>query len=177
MRVVVHVSAFYNWEPIPADVKVTEADIKSGRVKPAADGGMTMRVTRKQASHTTVLVPEHEIIARALFELVPRPGLRKLGAVNRREALAELLDANIMPEHAHPKHFLGFEVENDDGPDEAAFRAELARIGEATHHITGEPLVDPSEVEAIVAKYLEPVTHAEHVNHLHARFKVAKRAS
>lgn len=176
MRVVVHLSAFYDWAPVPSDVEVTEADVKSGRVKPGKTGGHTMRVTRKMPSHTTVNVAESSIIGRLIYELIPRPGLRKLGPCNRTTLVAELLDANIMPEHAHPKHFTDFVVENDDGPDEKALRAALAPYVDAQHHMTGEPLIDPADVEAIVAKYMEPTTHDDHKKHLHTRFGV-QRAS
>jgi hypothetical protein len=175
MRVVVHLSAFYDWQTVPADVKVTDADIKSGRVKPGQDGGWTMRVTRKHPSHTTVCIAESTLIGRAIFELIPRPGQRKLGACNRKQLVAELLDANVMPEHGHPKHFVGFDVDTDDGPDEKAFRAALAPYVEAKHHLTGEPLIDPADVEDIVKKYLEPATISDHLDYLHARFSVAKK--
>lgn len=174
MRVVVHLRAFYDWAPVPEDVTVTEADIKAGRVKPGKTGGYTMRVTRKMPSHTTVTIAESTLIGRAIFELIPRPGLRKLGACTRKELVAELLDANVMPDHAHPSHFTNFDVDTDDGPDEAAFRAALAPYLEAKHHMTDEPLIDPAKVEEIVAKYLEPITLDEHKDHLHARFRVAR---
>lgn len=176
MRIVVHVSAFYDWAPVPDDVEVTAADVKSGRVKPGKAGGHTMRVTRKQKSHTTVTVAESTLIGRIIYELIPRPGLRKLGPCNRAQAVGELLDANVMPDHAHPKHITDFQVETDDGPDEAAFRAALAPYVEAKHHMTDEPLIDPADVEAIVKKYLEPITLDGHETHLLARFG-AKRAA
>jgi hypothetical protein len=177
MRVTVHVSAFYDWAPVPDDVKVTDKDIKSGRVKPGKTGGYSMRVTRKEPSHTTVAIAESTIIARAIFELIPRPGMRTLGPCSRETLVAEILDANVMPDHAHPKHFVDFTVENDDGPDEAAFRSALAPYVEAKHHMTDEPLIDPEAVETIVAEYKTPLTLDEHKDHLHARFGVAKKAS
>jgi hypothetical protein len=174
MRVGIPVSAFYDQAPVPDDVDVTASDIASGKVKPGKSGGFTARVTRKMPSYCTVLVAESELIERLIFELIPRPGMRKLGKCNRMQLLAEHLDANVLPEQCHPKHMLGFHVENDDGPDEALLRKRLSVYTEAKHHLTGDPLIDPAEVEAIVAKYLEPTTHQSHIDHLHARFGVAK---
>jgi hypothetical protein len=177
MRVLIHLKAFYDQAAVPDDVAVTPADIKSGKVKPGKFGGYTARVTRQMETHSTVTIDERSLIQRLVFELIPRPGLRKMGPCNRRQLVAELLDGNVLPEVAHPKHITSFEVESDQGPDEALCRSTLALYTDAQHHLTGEPLIDPADVEAIVAKYMEPATHQDHVDHLHARFGVAKKAS
>jgi hypothetical protein len=175
MRVVVHHSANYDKVPVPADVEVTKEDIASGRVKPdKANGGYTTQILRKVPSHTTINFAESTIVAKLIYELIPRPGRRKLGMCNRSQLVAELLDDEIMPNHAHPKHYTKFEVENDDGPDEKLCREQLAIFTNAQHHMTGDRLIDPADVEKIVAKYLEPTTHQSHVDHLHGRFGVAK---
>jgi hypothetical protein len=183
MRVTIYHSAHYDQVPVPETVEIREADVKSGMIKPGKYGGYTARVTRRMDSHTFIPISEAALIARLIYELIPRPGLRKLGPCNRMQLVAELLDANVMPDHAHPEHFTGFEVECDDGPDEALCRKMLALYtgeaedGSGVHHLTGEPLIDPEKVDSIVAKYMEPTTHAGHVDHLHTRFQVQKKAS
>ena len=177
MIVVIHLSSFYDQAAVPDDVKVTPKDVASGRVKPGKFGGYTTRVTRKMETHSTVTIYERSLVQRLVFEVIPRPGLRKLGPCNRKQLVAEFLDGNLLPEVAHPKHITGFEVENDQGPDEKLARETLAQFVAAEHHLTGEPLIDPAQLEAIIAKYLEPYSHDDHVDHLHARFGVAKKAS
>lgn len=175
MRIVVHVSKFYDWRPVPPDVKVTEKDVKAGRVKPDANGsGYLMRVTRAEKSHTFIGVSEAEIVNRIVFNLMPQNGGI---ALSRKEAVHELLAKRVMPEHAHPSHMTGFEVHDDAGPDVALFRSIVSRYTTALSDRTGEPLIDPARLDELAAKYAEPATEQDHVDHLHAKFGVRKAVS
>lgn len=174
MRVIIEVSQFHDWVPCPPDVKVTPQDIASGAVKPSARGdGHDMKVVRKQASHTTIAIAESTIIARIIHELMPQYGGRQL---TRKQAVANLLAMNVMPYHAHPKHFRGVVVDTDDGPNEAELRAALEPYTTAKH-ASGVMLIDPEDVEDIVKKYLEPASAQEHAEHLHAHFNIKKPAA
>lgn len=172
MRIVVDVKSFYDWAPVPADVQVTPKDIAAGRVKPDARGvSHLMRVTRRIASQTTVLPSEGQIIRRVIHHLMPNQGGV---ALSRKEALADHVN-QVMVEQASPKHMTSFTVE-DDGPDEKLLREMLEPYTTALHDRSGDPLVDPARIAEIVAKYLEPAKADDHVDHLHAKFGVAKRA-
>ena len=94
MRAVLHVSKFYSWEPIPPDTKVTPADISSERVRVAANGGYAMRVTRQQASHTTVLMPEADVVGKIIHERTRPSGGRVL---TRKQAIAFALGEDVLP--------------------------------------------------------------------------------
>lgn len=177
MRVVVHVSHYASWEPVPADVKVTEQDIKAGIVRPnARDDGYLMRVERRHKTpdgkgadtHVAAFPPEDEIIAEIIQHAMPQRG----GIImSRRQALASYLGVAVLPHHSHPKRFLRIEVEDDHGPNEALFRAMLAPYVAAVH-ATGLPLIDPEDVETLVAAYMEPATADDHAKHLHEHFRV-----
>lgn len=161
MRVTVHVSGFYDWEKIPADVEVKEADIKAKRVKPSNDGGWLMRVSKTADTHTSVMIPESQIIAIIIAEMV-----RDKIALTRTQALGHYLSRHVMPHHAHKNWMRGFEV-HDDGGDEVLLRAKID-----VHVAAGN--IDALDVDGIVAAYLAPVDSAKHVDHLHAHFGVAK---
>jgi hypothetical protein len=111
MRVVVHLAKFYDWVPVPPDVKVAEADVKADRVKPAADGGWLMKVTKEADTYTTVLLPEHQIVAKIIDEKTRSSGGRTL---SRKQAVGFYLSEHVMPQHAHRTWIKGFEV-HDDG--------------------------------------------------------------
>lgn len=169
MRVVIGVSQFHDWAPCPPDVKVTPQDIAARRVKPSARGeGYDIRVPRPFPSETTIGVSEGTIVARIIHELMPQNGGRQL---TRKEAVANLLAMNVMPDHAHPKHFTSIVVDTDDGPDEKLLRASLEPYTKALH-ASGVVLVDSADVEDIVAKYMEPATAADHAANLRAHFRV-----
>ena len=121
MRVVVHVKKFYDWEPVPADVVVTPQDISSEKVKPAANGGWLMKVTKTLATHTQVNLPEKQIVAKIIHDRTRPEGGRTL---TRKQAVAFYLSENVMPHHAHRSWVTGFEV-HDDGPDEKLAREML----------------------------------------------------
>jgi hypothetical protein len=220
MRLVVHISKFYDWETVPSNVKVTDADIKGEKVKPSANGGWMMKVTKKPpgGTFTTVGMPEEQVIAKIIHEKTRPEGGRTL---TRKEAVAFYMSENVMPQEAHRSWIKKIEVE-DDRPDEKMIRSMLAphTVAEATRvlgcvstgthkyehqHEEGhpgnavtpqrcmtcghvevtdkpwkdvaddletEPNIDPSEVEAHVAAYLEPCDTEGLVDHLHKHFKV-----
>jgi hypothetical protein len=173
MRVTVNVDKYYDWVPVPADVTVTDADIKASRVRPAANGGYLMRVTKTADTHTTCSIDEDTIIALIIHEAMPQQGSMQL---SRKEAIGLLLARNIMPHHAHRSFMKSFEVD-DDGPDEAAFKVKVSPYTLAIHEASGQPLIDPSEFDGLLAKYMEKTAPADHVEHLHARFNVKKGAA
>jgi hypothetical protein len=163
MIVVVHVHTHYDWEPVPPDVTVTEADIAARKVKPGVGGAWLMRITRKNATHTTVQIPESEIVSFIVAEMV-----RDKRVITRKEAAAGYLARHTMPHHAHPKWFTRIEVHGDQ-PDAALLHAEVAR-----HVAAGN--IEAESVEDMVAAYLEPVDDATHVAHMRKHFGI-KEAS
>ncbi len=176
MRVVVQVSAHYDWERVPADVEVTPADIKSSRVKPSANGGYTMKVVRKpeEGSWTLACISEEAIVQRIIHEMMPNQGCVPH---TRVEAVGQIMARQVMPDHAHPKFMKSFVVECDDGPDEAFFRKMVTPFTTATHQASGQPLIDPDDLEPLVAKYMEKASPQDHIDHLHAKFHVKKEVA
>lgn len=75
MRITVHLNKYYDWDKVPGDVVVTQADIEAKRVKPAMDGGWLMRVAKETATHTEVHMPESQVIAKIVHDKcrTPRP--------------------------------------------------------------------------------------------------------
>lgn len=159
MRIVVHVSKYYDWEPLPAGVEPTESDVRALRVKPALDGRWLMRVTRAAETHTTVLLPEHEIVKSAIADKV-----RNGETLTRHEVVARYLASRVMPHHAHRSWFTRIEVE-DDGPS-AELHAEHAQRHVDAGHIEMEDVAD------MLGAYMVPKTPTELAEHLHAHFGV-----
>jgi hypothetical protein len=161
MRIVLHHSKFYDDVPVPADVKVTPADIAAGKVKPAANGGFTMRVTREipEGTHSQINLPEYEIAAKVIEEKV-----RRNTTVTRKQAVALYLTEYSLPLHAHRSWLTKVEV-HDDGADPAALKAELDR-----HVAAGN--IDPADVEEHMAAYTQTTTADDHVDHLHKHFRI-----
>lgn len=181
MRLVIHVTHFINWEPVPADVEVTADDIKSGRVKPDTHGrGHEMAVTRsakmvtgQETSAAEIGIAESTIIARIIHDHMPQNGGLML---TRKQAVANLLAQNIMPRCAHPKHFASITVDVDDGPDEALFRKTIEPYTVAKH-ASGVMLIDPDDVETMLVRYMAEADAVEHEDHLHAHFGVTRKVS
>jgi len=179
MRVHVELSHFYDQSPVPPDVKVTAADLAAGRVKVGRDGRYTMRVVRetfiKPKHECMVTVAERDVVNKLVHAYLPPP--QGTGTkITRKEAVARLLAEHVMPEHAHPKHMLGFTVE-DDGPDEAFFRAEVEPLTKIVSERTGDPIVDPKDFDELLSLYLSPAPATDHVEHLHAKFGVKRRVA
>ncbi len=172
MRIVVQVSSYYDWEQVPHDVEVKPADIKANRVKPAANGGYVMKVTRKTASYTMVNISEETIVQRIIHEMMPQQGCVPHSRV---EAVGQIMARQAMVEHAHPKWMTSFEV-HDDGPDEAYFRKMVTPFTTTIHEASGQPLIQPDDLEDLVAKYMGKTTAQDHVDHLHEKFHVKKVA-
>ena len=173
MRVVVDVSAFYDWERVPADVEVKPADIKSGRAKPATNGGYLMKVTKKMDTHTTVSISEETIIQRIIHEMMPAQGCVPH---TRIEAVGQIMARQVMVDQAHPKFMKSFTVDTDDGPDEVLFRKLVTPFTEAVHEASGQTLIPVEDLESLVATYMEKTTPQDHVDHLHEKFHVKKVA-
>jgi hypothetical protein len=164
MRVTVHLNKFYDWVPVPDDVKVTDADIKAEKVKPSGGGGYLMRVPKVGDTHTTVTMPEEQVIAKIIHDKTRPEGGRTL---TRKQAVAFYLSEHVMPQQAHRTWITKVEVHDPDGPDEAMMRAMLA-----PHVASGN--IDAADVEAHVAAYKETATSDDHVAQLHAHFRVGK---
>lgn len=159
MHIIVHVAGYYDWEPLPPGVQATEEDVKAKRVKPGLNGAVLMRVPRKGTTHTTVALPEQELGALIVADMIRDRVVR-----TRADAVAHYLARLVMPHHAHPKWIRDFEV-SDDGADESAFRALVA-----THVAAGN--IEAEDVEDMVAAYLTPIPAG--VDHLRRHFKVAR---
>jgi hypothetical protein len=174
MRIVVYHSKFYDWEPVPSDVKVTAADLASGKAKPMARGeGYLMKVTKTPApgpagkpgeTYTEIALSEAQIIAKIIHDKCRPEGGRTL---SRKQAVAMYLSEHTMPHHAERAWLNRVEV-LDDGPNEALLREMLApHIASGTH-------MEPDEVDAFVAAYMEKADAMDHVKHLHAHFRIDK---
>lgn len=173
MRIAVRLNKFYSWEPVPAGVAVSQADISSGRVKPALDGSYLMRVPKPADTVTEVMLPEAAVIAKIIHEKCRPEGGRTL---SRKQAVAFYLSEHVMPGEAHRTWIKDFEV-HDDGPDEALFRKMLAP------HTMGAPAseadpngvppnIEPSEINAHVEAYMDGSDGKAHEAHLRTHFKV-----
>ena len=202
MIVVVHHRQHYDWEPIPKGVELSEAEKTSDHVKPAANGGWLMRVTKYIDSHTTIQIPESNIV-HTLFHRDVR-GLK----LTRKQAVALHISQYVLPHHTHPRWVTDIAV-HDDGPDETVARAllaphtvsEVARVAACTDagthdavahracascshsgdaDLSEHALIDSADLEAHVAAYLEHTgsTNEEHSKahaaHLLSHFKVRK---
>lgn len=123
MRICVHVSQFYDWEPVPDGVEVKPIDVQQKRVKPAAGGGWLMRVKKvaqgddgtPRDTHTDVQMPEREIVATIVQDMV-----RDKVARSRSEAVCLQMSRHVMPNHAHKNWMKAVELD-DDGPDTKTF--------------------------------------------------------
>ncbi len=143
MQIVVHVSGFYNWLPVPTGVEVTEADKLAKRVKPDASGGWLMRVPQKNDSHTDIRLPESQLIAQIVSSHV-----RDHETLTRAQAASHYVLRHVLPHHAHKAWAKRAEV-HDSGPDEALLRSVIAE-----HVVAGN--IQAEDVEDIVTAYLQP---------------------
>jgi len=170
MRIVVHHDKFYDWVPVPPDTKVTEHDIAARKVRPdAKGGGFLMRIEVGAKSHTLITVGEHTIVGKIIHVYCD---FGKQGHVlTRQQAVARLLQENILPHHTNGRWMRHIEVE-DDGPDEALFQAMLAPHLEADHGRGTGKNIDAEDAAALLAAYMTPHEAKAHVDHLHAHFRI-----
>ncbi len=174
MRVVVHLSRWYDWEPLPPEVKVTpdepESDfakaVAAGLVKPSFGGKWTMRVERDGPTHRLIVPPESQLTAEMIDS---RVGPRKQ-IISRREAVGHCV-ARCLDGHAREEWITGFEVEDLRAPEEihGVAHAHLWRFVEAGK-------LDADHKDRCHAVYTTPATSVDIVGHLHARFNVPRKA-
>jgi hypothetical protein len=172
MRVIIHHSKFYDWDPVPKDVVITDDDIAAGKVMPNRDGsGYRMRVVKipPGGTHRTVLITEGTLIEKIIEE---KSDIRKAGrTLTRHQAAAALLMDQILPGNIELDWITRFEVEADDGPSEELMRAKLDPHTKADHgRRRGRKNVPPEHVEDHVAAYLKDWSP-----HPKAAFKDAKK--
>lgn len=178
MKIVVDVSGYYEWEPVPPDVKVTDADVRARTVKPMQGGGYLMRVPRDQATQVEAHVGEDRVWA-----MIEQVYIRSGRIITRKEAAATFLNDYVMPQHAHRRHVRSFTVEDDHDDAERqaamveAFRAHLTKLSGIENARTRAPIIDPGDVDAIVEAYAQPTTSDEHACHMHAHFGVKQKGA
>lgn len=168
MRVLVEHGKFYDFVPLePGDPEPKPEDIAAGHIRPNARGsGFLKKVTRIAAggTQTMVHIPEDAIVHKMLDNLHPTNGR---ATITRKEAVAQILQRNSLPNHMHPKWITNFVVE-DDGPDEATFRRVAEPFAKLRRGGTDEMVVE--DFDGLLAAYLEPAKPADHKAHLHGRF-------
>lgn len=174
MRIVVHVSGYYSWEPVPEGVQVTKQDLDAGRAREGAHGRYLMRVPKKGDTYNETAVAEDDIVATILHAYCEHG---RCGAIlTRKEAVARLLGTLVYPHHIHRKWMKHVEI-HDDGPCEKLFREMLAPHLEADHGKAPGKNVEAEDFEDLLKAYMEPATADHHADHLHAHFKLAKRSA
>jgi hypothetical protein len=160
MQVVMHVNAYYEWEPVPDDVTVTQDDIDARRVKPAQNGKWLMKVEKDGPTYSTFNVPEDDLHQTLVNEMA-----RGAKQPMTREQLAHrFVTLHQLHHEAHPSAVQEVEV-HDDGPDEAGLRALLDT------HVKCKN-IRAADVERLVAKYLEPSSADSHVAFFHQAYGV-----
>jgi len=171
MRVVFYHSQYYEYDPVPDDVAVTQADVDARLVIPSAahpvpdkpflhPANWRMRVTKDLATHTVVNIPESNIFHTAFHKHV-RP-MR----LTRRQAVALHLDKDVVPERFPRESITSIEVE-DDGPHEETHRALL------DPHLANGKIDDAGHAEHLAAltEHHDDHSHA-HGRHLAKHFGV-----
>jgi len=162
MRILIHHEKFYDWEPLPSDVKPSERDIEVGRVRPDFNRDRwLMRVTKSlpegQATHTEIHLPENEIIT-----LILRDAVKEKAVTSRKEAVGHYLARYTLPAHAHRAWVTDVEV-HDEGGDDVLFQTKLKEFMDAG-------LIEKEEKDELLLAYAEDANVDDHVNHLHERF-------
>lgn len=168
MRITVHHTRYYEWEPVPEDVILTEQDVLAGKVRPAArqipnkprlwSGNWDMRVTREADTYSEFHVDEASI-----FHAMFHRDVRSL-RLSRKQAVALLLSKYAIPER-FPEATATDVTVHDDGPHEDTIRNLLA-----PHLASG--LVNQAQHDEHVSKLLEHHPHhgKAHEKHLRAHF-------
>lgn len=163
MRIVIHLTSHYDWQPVPHDVVPTPEDIAAKRVKPGVNGQWLMRVTRKVDTHTLVTIAEEQLIIFMQGDMI-----RDHVVHTRQEAIGIFLSRSVMWHHAHRNWMREIDMD-DDGPDEELFRERALRqiaVGN----------IDADDLDEIVAAYMTPATTEHHRDHLKHHFGIHKRA-
>jgi hypothetical protein len=207
MRIVAHVTKFYDWVPAVdpttgAPIKPSPADISAERVRPSANGGWNMRVTRDMPSELGINIAESDVVGKIIQEKCRAEGGRVL---TRKQAIAFFVAENHLPFHVKKEWIKSFEV-HDEGPDPSLMKAALALHGVAEasrvdacksagkHELASQdgamvrcgacghiPSVGDPATEANIpaadhaehlTAYTEPLTPTDLVAHLHKHFKV-----
>jgi hypothetical protein len=162
MRVTIQHNRHYDWEPVPSDVILTKAEIESEKIRPAADGGYLMKVTKTMNSYTEIFIPEP-----ALFHTLFHNDVRSLH-LTRKQAVALHLNKYILPNHTHQSWMTDISV-HDSGPDERVFKGLL------DDHVKAGT-IDDTEAAAHLAAYMEAPeaeSHSDSIRqHLMAHFKI-----
>lgn len=178
MRVTVHLSSWYDYEPVPNDFdKSTDefkAALSSGLVKAASKGGHVIRVTRATDNHVTLHIPESEIAQRLLYHSLAQNGSR---VVSRKEAAADYVAICALPNFGLPVHVTKVEVHEDGPPDIAWYKGFLEPYRKGIHARTGEPIVPDRMLEPMLKAYSEPATAQDHVAHMHAKLNVQPKVT
>ncbi len=168
MHAILHLNRFYNWEPVPRDVTVTPVDVASGKVMPDRNGGYRMRVVRQGPTFLTCCITESIIIAKIIHEKTDVR--RRAGRTfTRKQAVAHVIMEHLLDGAAEWAWITSVEV-HDDGPDEKLFREMLEPHTKSFHGRTGNLAIDPKDVRAHVAAYMEPATAKDHAEHLTQHF-------
>lgn len=161
MRILVHVNKFYDWEPLPADVVPTPADIKANRVKPTATGSWLMRVPKEANTFTDVQIPESEIVSLIIHDAV------KEGMFHTRaEAAGHWLGRHIAQHHFHRNWVTKIEAV-DDGPVATLLDAEYQRMLSAD-------LLKEEDRALLFEKYEEVFTNDQLAEHFYTRLGAKK---
>jgi hypothetical protein len=138
MRVTAHHSKNYNWVSVAeaakrlgVEVKVSDADVASGKAKVNLSGGYSMRVVEERDNTTDIHVDEASIIKMIVFEKCRPSGGRIL---TRRQAVAFFIGEHHLDSNQR-SWLTSFEV-HDDGPDEKLFDEIMAPhlVAEAARH-------------------------------------------
>jgi hypothetical protein len=189
MRVLIHLKKFNDWQPVPLEVDgkpvvITPADIAAKKVMPDRHPGQwRMRVEKTPPTPDTPWYREmhitEQMIVRKIIE--ERCDIRRAGRIfTRKQAIAQVvMEHGLMSGdavEALASDITHFEVDCDDGPDEALMRAEMAPHHEAEHARRGGKNIDAKDLEAHVKAYMEPASVEDHVTHLHAHFNVKAAA-
>lgn len=174
MRIVVKVSGFFEWIPVPPNVPITAQDIAAGKARPSANGtGHVMRVKIDKETETEIIVPEHLIIAQIIYAYTDKG---KCGHIlTRHEAAAEWVARTSAIEFPR-KAIKSFEI-HDDGPSEELMREKLKVQVEASHERAMGSNIDEEDVEDILDAYMAPAEHdEEHHVKMGASREAAKQA-
>jgi hypothetical protein len=171
MHVVIHLSKFYDWQPVPRDVAVTPEDIAAGKVMPDRSGGFRARVLREPPGGTemTCYITEADVVGKIIHE---KTDVRRAGRTfSRRQAVAHIIQDHLLEGVAEWSWIKKVEV-HDDGPDKDLALTMLEPHTKARHGRRNGMNIAASDVAAHMKAYLEPTQAEDHVAHLHQHFGV-----